>query len=75
MPSLLDLGDHVAADLLQPSDREILVRLDQVNQVVGNHRLLCRGGLGRADVHPPIDAHGVSHDDLDVSECFGDGQR
>jgi len=43
---------------------EGLVRTDDVQEVVRDSPLLLEGRLGRADVHPPIDLHGVRIDDF-----------
>ena len=52
---------------------EPLEGIDDVDQVVRDPRPLLRGGLGRADVHPPVDEHRVGADHLGV-EPLGDLQ-
>jgi len=46
-------------------DRERFGRVNDVEQVVRHRRPLLAAGLGGADVHAPVDLHGVGGDDLD----------
>ena len=48
-------------------DAERLVRIDQVETVVGDPRPLGGGGLGRPDVEAPVDLARIGGDDLDRS--------
>ena len=58
-------------------DGELLVRLDQVDQVVGHLGPGHGVGLGGGDVHPPVDRHRVDREDLDAADGPGGrlGQR
>src|SRR5205085_2215987 len=56
----------------EAGDGEVLGGVGQVEQVVRDLGPLGGGGLGRADVHPPVDLHGVHRDQLDVGQAAGD---
>ena len=45
--------------LLESGDRHGLVRIDDVEQMMRNRRLLVRGRFGRADVHAAVHLVGV----------------
>ncbi len=49
---------------LEADHGERLRRLDQVEEVVADPGAVGGGGLGGADVHPPVDHHGVHRHDL-----------
>ena len=68
-------GEGVPGRRLELRDRELLVRVDQVEQVV-RYRRPCGGvGLGGADVHAAVHAHGVDRDDVAVTPSPGQLQR
>ena len=52
---------------------EGLVRIRHVNHVMGHPGLFGRGGLGRADVHAPVNLHGVRPHNL-AAEFLGKGK-
>ncbi len=72
---VLDVGDGLPRGTLEPAQGEVLVRGDQVDQMVRHLGALGRRGFRGADVHAPIDLHRVGRDDLDVAECPGDIER
>ena len=68
---LLDPRQRLPRRLLELPHREILPGVDQIEEMVGHRRTGGRVGLGRADVHPAVDAHGVDRDDLAVTPARG----
>jgi hypothetical protein len=70
----LDAGQRPGGGGREAGDGEVLVGVGEVEEVDGHLGPLGRGRLGRADVHPPVDAHGVDGDELDVAEAAGDLQ-
>src|SRR6185295_11375078 len=42
--------------------------------MVRHRRLLVGGRLGGADVHPPVDLHGIDRDDFHVAQHLGGGE-
>src|SRR5512132_4250372 len=63
-----DPGDRFARQLLVARDAERLRRLGHVEEVMRDPGPLCRGRLGRADVHPAVHEHRVDRDDLGAEE-------
>ena len=59
-----DVVDHGRGPRLELGHRELLGRVHHVDQVVAHLGLIRGGGGGRADVHAPVDLHGVEGDDL-----------
>ena len=74
MPSSPDAGQRLPGRRLVLGDREVLLGVDQVDEVVGHRRPL-GARFRRPDVHAPIDAHGVDRDDFAVSPAPGQLQR
>ena len=75
VPAGLDAAEDAVHLGLEPAQRELLVGIDQVHQVVGHLGPLGRPGLGRPDVHPPVDAHGVDRHELGLGPPTGQVQR
>ncbi|CDN43153.1 hypothetical protein BN871_CL_00640 [Paenibacillus sp. P22] len=65
-----DLRNEAAARFLEVGGRVGLVRIPDIDEMVGNPLHLITGNFGRADVHSPVDLHGVSRDDFRVP-CLG----
>ena len=60
----LDVGDGCPRTRLEASHREPLRRFRQIQQVVDDHRALCRRRFGGADVHAAVDQHRIDAGDL-----------
>src|SRR5690606_36714664 len=58
-PSAADLRHHMAGEVSKAAGVEALVRVDQVEAVVGHERPLGRRGLGSANVHTAVDLAGI----------------
>ena len=56
------LGGHVHV----PGHGEVLPRVGHIQHVVGDAAHFLPGGLGGADVHAPVDLHGVGGDHLAI---------
>jgi hypothetical protein len=74
MPAPGDTGQRGAGGRLELRQREVLVRIDQIDEVVRHGRLRLWSGLGRPDVHAAVDAHGVDRDDFAVAPAQGERQ-
>ncbi len=64
MPATLHRAEHVSRFGLKPAQREFLVGVDQVHQVVRHLGPLGATGLGGADVHGAVHAHRVDRHQL-----------
>jgi hypothetical protein len=62
--ALLDVGDGGLGFALEPCQRPVLPRVEQVDEVVRHLRLLGTRRLGGADVHPPVHLHRVDRHQL-----------
>ena len=67
MPAPRDALQRRPRRLLELGHGEILVRVDQVEEVVRHRGLRLGTGLRRPDVHAAVDAHGIDGDDLAVA--------
>ena len=59
--------ERIPGGLLEPGDGEFLVRIDEVEKMVPHLGLLGLRRLRRAEIHAPVDAHGVHRHDLDIA--------
>src|SRR6185437_16806160 len=75
MPARGDAAQRRPGRLLELGHREVLVRVNQVEQVVRHGGPGVGSGLGGPDVHAPVDAHGVDGDDLTVTAPEGELER
>ncbi len=64
MPTRVDPGKYPARLGLERGDRELLRRIDDVDQVPGRGGLLGRRGLRGADVEVPVHGHRIHRDQL-----------
>ena len=71
MPAPGDAVQRLACRPLELGHREVLVRIDQVEEMVRHGSPRLGPGLGRPDVHAAVDAHGVDRDDLAVAPAQG----
>lgn len=60
----MDAVDRGASERLVPGDRRLVADVADVEQVMRDAAALGDRKLRRADVHAPIQLHGVSIDDL-----------
>jgi hypothetical protein len=54
---------------------ELLIGVAYVDEVMGQSRPDSRRRLGRADIHAPIDLHGIGGDDLRPAKGAGAGEE
>jgi hypothetical protein len=53
--------------------RELVARIDDIQQMVGYRSTVGHRGFGGSDVHTPVDLTGISIDDLSPNmRCQGD---
>ena len=64
----LDLADDGARPSQVQRQTELFIRVDEVQHVVDDPGALIGRGLGRADVHVPVDLPRVGADDLAVHQ-------
>ena len=70
----VDLLAGPGRGLLVLADREGFVGADQIDEMVGHLRLFGGAGFGGADVHAPVDLHGVRAEQFHVAGQAGHGQ-
>ena len=70
-PRCVDVVQCRPGGPLEFGDGELLVRIDQIDQVVRDLGPHFPAGLGGPEIHLPVDAHGVDRDDLDITPAAG----
>jgi hypothetical protein len=66
-----DLLFGIARGSLELGDREVLTRIDEIDQVVANLTPFAERWLRRGEIHAAVHAHGINADDLDISSTKG----